>query len=99
MMDDQSVVYGVQTPRAIKADCFGARGPAQFTSIPGRRILKLLCNAHQILCLALVIGTFDLAVGLALACYGITIGLVLVALRMTHDRNMRFSMCDELREG
>jgi hypothetical protein len=73
---------------------FGDQGPAEFISMPGRRVVKLLCNAHHVFCLALVICTFDLAIGIALACYGLTIGLVLLTLRLTHNRNMEFTLCD-----
>jgi hypothetical protein len=62
-----------------------------FIARPGRRVLKLLCDAHHIFCLALVVCSLDLAIGIGLACYGATIGLVLLALRMTHDRAPRLT--------
>jgi hypothetical protein len=99
MSGDQSVVVDAGTHRAAIpcAERFGDHGPTEFISMPGRRVLKLLCNAHHIFYLALVTFTFDMAIGLALACYGATIGLIVFTLRMTRDRNMRYTWCDQVR--
>jgi hypothetical protein len=101
MTGNQSVQFDTGTHRAVVLgnERFDDRGPTAFISIPGRRILKLLCNAHHVFYLALVTFSFDVPVGLALACYGATIGLVLLALRMTHDRNMRYTCCDQVRSA
>jgi hypothetical protein len=101
MTGDQSVLFDSATHRAVVrcAEQFDEQAPAEFISMPGRRLLKLLCNGHHVICLALVVFTFDLAVGIALACYGATIGLILLALRMTHDRNMRYTCCDQVRSA
>ena len=101
MNGNQSVVVDAGTLRAAIPcpERFGDQGPTESISITGRRVLKLLCNAHHVFCLALVTFSFDVAVGLALACYGATIGLILFALRMTHDRNMRYTCCDQVRSA
>jgi hypothetical protein len=85
--------------RSVVPRCIARLGPTKIISMPGCRILKLMCDAHHVICLALLIYTFDEAIGLAIACYSLTIGLVLVALRMTHDRNMQFAFLDDLQEG
>jgi hypothetical protein len=101
MTGDQSVLFDTGTHRAavLGNEQFDDRGPEEFISIPARRLFKLLCNAHHVLYLALVTFTFDVAVGLALACYGATIGLIFFALRMTRDRNMRYTCCDQVRSA
>lgn len=101
MSGDQLVVVDAGTHRAAIpcAEQFDGQRPTEFISIPDGRVLKLLCNAHHVFCLTLLIYTFDVAVGLALACYGATIGLVLFALRMTHDRNVRYTCYDQVRSA
>jgi hypothetical protein len=99
MSGDHSVVVDAGTHRTTIpcAEQFDGQRPTEFISIPSRRVLKLLCKAHHVIYLALVTFTFDVAVGLALACYGATIGLIFFALRMTRDRNMRYTCCDQAR--
>jgi hypothetical protein len=101
MMDNLAVEFRVRTPAALagRTEFFDTEQQAPFTAIPGRGILKLLCNTHHILCLALVVCAYNLAIGIALACYGATIGLVLLSLRLTRERNLRFSFCDQMPEG
>ncbi len=101
MTGDQSVPFDTGTHRAavLGNEQFDDQGPTEFISIPGRRVLKLMCNAHHVFYLGLVTFSFDVAAGLALACYGATIGLILFALRMTRDRNMRYTWCDQVRSA
>ena len=65
-------------------------GPVRRISTLECRILKLLFNAHHIICLALLVYTFDAVIGIALACYGLTIGFVVVAMRLSQERNLYY---------
>ena len=72
----------------------------EVTTTPRRGILKMLCNIPHIVCLVQLAYTLDLAIGLALTLYGLTIGMVVGALRMTRDRNVQLTYYyDRLREG
>ena len=75
-----------------------AHRPEQTLSMNGGRILKLLFKLHHLICLALLLYILDVAIGLALFCYGLTLGLVLVALRITHERDMRFAFGNQFQE-
>ena len=54
-------------------------------------VFKSLDSIHHILSLSLLVMAFDMAFGIALACYGLTIGLVYLTLRITNDRNIRYA--------
>jgi hypothetical protein len=94
------IVNTARTNREARANTapFDIHERADFISVP-RRILKLLLKAHHAIYLVLLMYTLDLALGIALTCYGVSIGIVLIALRTTHDRNMRFALADPLREN
>ena len=55
-----------------------------------RRIVTLLFNVHHVFCLALLICTLNTRIGIALICYGLTVELVILALRITDGRNVRY---------
>jgi hypothetical protein len=99
MTDYQSVFRESTETNAEAVACTDQFDTHDFILMRGRRILRLLCNSHNVICLGLLIYTLDVAVGLALSCYGLTIGMVLLAVRTTHDRNMQFAHCDRLRQG
>jgi hypothetical protein len=72
------------------ADFSGRITPGRFLML-GRNILKVLCGTHHAICLGLLTYTFSPAIGIAFACYGVAIGMILISLRLTRERNLRYS--------
>jgi hypothetical protein len=54
--------------------------------------LKYAIRAHHFASAILFFLAFDMALRLAIACYGLTVGLVYLALRMTRKRNLRYQL-------
>jgi hypothetical protein len=65
--------------------------PADVTPSQSQSGLSLLFNTHHVISVALVAYAYDAAIGIAIGCYAVTIGFVVLALRMTHQRNARYS--------
>jgi hypothetical protein len=76
----------------------GSTGTA-VTLIPGHRFFKLLFKADFILQVALLIYALNSTVAIGLLCYGMVIGLVVAAQRMTYDRNLRYTLCTSTQDG
>jgi hypothetical protein len=65
--------------------------PADVTPSQSQSGVSLLFNTHHVMSVALVAYAYDAAIGIAIGCYALTIGFVVLALRMTHHRNARYS--------